>query len=250
MTTCFVVQFGPMCLAAADTRFTAAGSTGLPPEHWDAADLPVITESGAEHVLPYRFRKIRQLDRGWAVLAGCFVTGKRMLDLLSRQRAHSSQSAAQVLREGAAAELEALEADPDAGQGLYSSRLLGVPASSERQGVWVAHLDRSDGYTVAAMPSFAMNWPASIAPAVQQAAEQAFFAQLDSMTHLASAVRAAAVLIGAARSAFDSSAVVQIGLTWQKSPTEFQSRYLQGHADDIARMSDEEVLANWEVLET
>lgn len=181
-------------------------------------------------------------------MAGCFVTGDRMLKLLSRERAQSAEHAAQVLEEGAAAELAALEADRDAGEGLYSSRLLGVPANWERQGVWVAHLDRAEGYTVATLPSFVMNWPTAIAPAEQHAAQQRFFDEMNAMTHLAGAVRAAAVLIGEARSAPDSSAVVQIGLTWQQSPTEFQSRYLHGHVDEIATMTNDEISARWEVL--
>jgi hypothetical protein len=95
-----------------------------------------------------------------------------------------------------------------------------------------------------------MNWPASIPPTHQQDAEKHFFSELKAMAHIADAVRAAAVLIGTARSAPDSSAVAQIGVTWQQGPNEFQSRYLHGHVDELASMSNEEIMSRWEALPT
>jgi hypothetical protein len=175
-----------------------------------------------------------------------------MLNLLNREHATSATHATDILRQGASAELAELaelEAIPEVGvTGLYSSRLLGVPANTDRTGVWIAHLDRTDGYTLTTAPQFAMNWPASTSPGQQVTAEQRFFNELASMSHLADAVRAAATLIGTARTAPDSSLIVQIGLTWQQSPTEFQTRYFHGHADEIATMTNDEISARWEVL--
>lgn len=137
MTACFVVQFGPVCLAAADTRISLDGRSGLPPPNWDSADLPLTTAVGLDHVIPYRFRKIRQLHRGWAVEAGCYVTGARMLNLLNREQPASADDVAQILNRSASAELTILEDMPDAGHAyqLYNSYLLGVPANSDRTGV-------------------------------------------------------------------------------------------------------------------
>lgn len=149
MTACFVVQFGPMCLAAADTRIFADASSGLPPATWDSTDLPITTAAGLDRVIPYRFRKIRQLNRGWAVTAGCFVTGERMLNLLNRDQASSVDHAAQILTRSASAELSILENMPDMeGAHLYTSCLLAVPANMDRTGAWIAQLDRAAGYTI------------------------------------------------------------------------------------------------------
>jgi len=67
------------------------------------------TASGAAYVLPYRFRKIRQLDRSWAVMAGSYIIGQRMLDLLNRERSSSASHAQEILQRGATAELALLE---------------------------------------------------------------------------------------------------------------------------------------------
>jgi hypothetical protein len=149
MTACFVVQFGPMCLAVADTRIFADASSGLPPATWDSTDLPITTAAGLDRVIPNRFRKIRQLNRGWAVTAGCFVTGERMLNLLNRDQASSVDHAAQILTRSASAELSILENMPDMeGAHLYTSCLLAVPANMDRTGAWIAQLDRAAGYTI------------------------------------------------------------------------------------------------------
>lgn len=249
MTACFVVQFGNVCLAAADTRISADGSSGLSPAIWDSADLPFTTASGHSYVIPYRFRKIRQLSRGWAVTAGSHATGERMLNLLNREQVTSAEQAAQVLSRSASAELTILENMSDAGgSGLYDSRLLGVPANLDRTGVWIAQLDRSTGYTVSTAQGIAMNWPSTIPVAQQTSAQEAFVSALNSMTHVAVAIRAAAALIAAARAAPDCSPVVQIGLTWQQSQTEFQARYFHGHVDEIAVMTNDEIMSRWEVL--
>lgn len=249
MTACFVVQFGPMCLAAADTRVFADESSGLPPSIWDSADLPFTTASGLAYVISYRFRKIRQLNRGWAVTAGCFVTGERMLNLLNRDQAASAAQVAKILNFSAYDELKDLENLPDTdGAQLYSSSLLGVPANSDRTGVWIAQLDRSAGYAVTTAKEIAMNWPSTISTEQKDRAQKSFAKALTSMTHMADAVRAAAALIGAARTAPDCSAVVQVGLTWQQGPTEFQARYFHGHVDDIETMTNEQIVSRWEVL--
>lgn len=250
MTACFVVQFGPLCMAAADTRISAHESGGVPAAIWDAADLPLTTAAGLNHVIPYRFRKIRQLNRGWAVDAGCHVTGDRMLNLLNREQAASADQTAQILGQSASVELTILENMPDvtADAQLYNSYLLGVPANLDRTGVWVAQLDRASGYAVSTAREIAMNWPLAIPAAERDRAQQAFATALKSMTHMADAVRAAAALIGAARAAPDCSAVVQIGLTWQLSPAEFQARYFHGHVDQIAAMTNDEIVSRWEVL--
>lgn len=249
MTTCFVAQFGPFCLAAADTRFSAEESTDLFPAVWDAADLPLTTASGTNHVLPYRFRKIRQLAQGWAVMAGCFVTGQRMLDLLQRERSSSAADSLEILQRGWAAELATLGAMPDVSRaGLYVSRLLGVPANADRTEVWIGQLDETAGYTIAIEPQFAMNWPTAISPAQQTEAQAAFFSSLTSFNHVADILRTSAVLIGTARTAPDSSPFAQIGITWQSGEMEFASRYLHGHVDEIAAMANDEIIGRWEVL--
>lgn len=235
-------------MAAADTRFSADVGSGLPPSTWDSADLPLTTAAGNNYVLPYRFRKIRQLHRGWAVTAGCFVTGARMLDLLNREHTTFADHAAQILNQSAGAELTALEEMPDIGGAqIYDSYVLGVPATLERTGVWIAHLDRTSGYTVSTAQEIAMNWPSAISLADQDAAQKAFAIACRSMTHIADLVRAAATLIGAARAAPDSSAIAQIGLTWQ-GPTNFEACYIDGHVDDITAMTNAELVARWEVL--
>jgi len=250
MTTCFVAQIGPFCLAAADTRISAEGSTGLPSSIWDAADLPFTTDAGHVGTIPYRFRKIRKLDRGWAVIAGSFVTGDRMLNLLSREEAASANQASEILTRRASEEIAVLESSTslDSAQ-IYTSFLLGVPATVDRTGVWCAQLDRTTGYTVTELPNFAINWPLSVPTTLREEAQQAFAASLSLMPGAAGVIRAAAALIGAARSVPDSSPIVQIGLTWQSSPTDYQARYFHGHIDEIAGMTNDEIASRWETLQ-
>lgn len=253
MTTCFVAQFGSVCMAAADTRFSAEGGMGLPPSTWDSADMPLTTATGNNYLLPYRFRKIRQLHLGWAVTAGCFATGDRMLTLLTQEHTKSADHAAQILNQSAAIELTALEEMSDVTSGsdqIYKSLLLGVPATLDRTGVWIASLDRSSRYTVSTAPRIAMNWPLAIPPVEQEAAQNAFAAACTLATDIAGLIRAAGALIGAARTAPDSSPIAQIGVTLQVGLTDFEARYFHGHVDEIAAMTNGEIVARWEILET
>lgn len=247
MTTCFVAQIGPFCLAAADTRISAEGGTGLPSHTWDAADLPFTTESGQAGVIPYRFRKIRQLDRGWAVMTGNFFIGDRILDLLSRERASSATHTSQILAVRAPDQIALLELGRDIVLG-YDSVLLGTPANVDRTGVWVAELDHNTGYAVTSLPNFAVSWPTSIPTQLQEDAQRAFAASLPVQSDAAGIMQAAAVLIGAARSAPDSSPFIQVGVTWQSITSEYQARYLQGHVDEIAAMTPTEIASRWDKL--
>lgn len=247
MTTCFVTQLGPICMAAADTRFSAGGNSS--PSTWDSSDLPVSVSGGNSYILPYRFRKIRQLYRGWAVIAGCFVTGDRILSLLDRERVESAEHAARILDRSAGAEFAALETLPDIkGDDLYKSRLLGVPASSERVGVWIADLDKSGGYNVSTASQIAINWPSTVSASEQDAALATFGAACRSALGIPDFIRAAAALIGAARAAPDSSPIAQIGVTWQVGPADFQARYFHGHVDEISAMTSDDIVSRWEVL--
>ncbi|MNL94777.1 hypothetical protein D3C81_45690 [compost metagenome] len=249
MTTCFVTQLGPICMAAADTRFSAEGSSAFPASAWDSSDLQVSVSGGNSYILPYRLRKIRKLYRGWAVTAGCFVTGDRMLAVLDREGADSAEHAVRILDRSAGRELAALEAMPDInGSEIYRSRLLGVPATSGRTGVWIADLDQSTGYNVSTASQIAINWPLTISTPEKDAAIAAFDAACSSALGIPDFVRAAAAMIGAARSAPDSSPVAQIGVTWQVGPSEFEARYFHGHVDEIAAMTSDDIVSRWEVL--
>lgn len=249
MTTCFVTQLGPISIAAADTRLSSDGSIGLPPSTWDSSDLPLSISNGNSYTLPYRFRKIRQLCKGWAVIAGCFVTGDRMLALLNLEGVTSAEHAVRILNRSAGPELAALQSMSDVNDDeIHKSWLLGVPATSDRTGVWKAHLDQPRGYTVSIEPQFAMNWPSTISDLEKEAAFAAFCAACESALGIPDFIRAAAALIGAARSAPDSSSIAQIGVTWQVDPSEFQSRYFHGHVDDIAAMNSDDIVSRWEVL--
>lgn len=207
-----------------------------------------MTATGADYVLPYRFRKIRQLDRGWAVMAGSYITGQRMLDLLSREESSSALHAQEILHRGATAELALLEEMPDIGPSIQPSVLMGTPANADRTGIWVAQRNEGSEYTVQIAPDFAINWPSSILPEQKTEAQQAFFSSLNSFNHMGDLVRASAMLIGAARGAPDSSSFVQIGITWQSSETEFEARYIAGHVDEIAAMTNDEIAERSETL--
>lgn len=248
MTTCFVAQFRGISLAAADTRLSIDDGSGQSAARWDAADLPVQTCSGIDHIFPYDYRKIRQLDRGWAVAAGSYVTGVQMLNLLQRERSASAEQAADVLKTKASAEFAALQAMPDIGEALYVSRILGAPAASDRSGVWMAQIEGTPEYTVQTAPEFAMNWPTAIPADQITAAQEAFFSRLRASTSIPDIIRAAATLIGSAREAADSSAFAQIGITWQSGETEFQARYVHGHVDELAALTNEEISARWQTV--
>lgn len=248
MTTCFVAQFRGISLAAADTRLSINDGSGKSAARWDAADLPVQTSSGIDHIFPYEFRKIRQLNRGWAVAAGSYPTGVQMLNLLQRERSATAEQAAEILRTKASAEFEAMRAVPDMGENLYVSRILGTPAAPDRSGVWMAQTVGTPEFTVQTAPEFAMNWPTSIAADEITAAQEAFFSRLNASTSIADMIRAAATLIGSARAAADSSAYAQIGITWQSGETEFQARYVHGHVDELAALTNEEISARWRIV--
>lgn len=249
MTTCFVLQFGTVCLAAADTRISAAGSTGLPAATWDAADMPTENENGTCFIIPYRFRKIRQLRFGWAVTAGTYISGDHVLGVLNRHQANGAAHVQEILHEEGPNGLHCLANLPHGeASGPLQAQILGVPANQDRTGVWVAHIDRTAAATVDSFPSFARNWPESLSVGQKAEAEERFSNALSSFSHMGDLVRAAADLIGSARSAPDSGPIVQIGLTWQVTPTDFETRYIDGHVDEIAGMTNDEILREWEVL--
>lgn len=248
MTTCFVAQFRGISLAGADTRLSIDDGSGQSAARWDAADLPVQTRSGIDHIFPYQYRKIRQLNRGWAVAAGSFITGIQILNLLQRERSASAEHAAEILKTKSSAEFAALQAMTDIGEGFYVSRILGAPAAPDRSGVWMAQSEGTPEYTVQTAPDFVMNWPTAIPVEQRMAAQHAFFARLNASTSIPDILRAAATLIGSARAAADSSAFAQIGITWQSGETEFQTRYVQGHVDELAAQSNDEIIARWQTL--
>jgi hypothetical protein len=246
MTTCFVAQLGRLCIAAADTRLSDdIEGTAL---DGDKNDLIVTSKGGLQIHVPFKFRKIRRLGRGWGVIAGCFVTGDRMLNLLNREGAASQLHSAEVLAKGTATELAVLESfEGEVGDGLYSSLLLGVTVGDGHDTVWAAELSKEAGYTLSNQGQFAINWPASIPEEVRKLATNEFFASVETSS-VEGLVRAAAQLIGAARSAPDSGTIAQVGFTIQLSPTEFESVYIEGDIDTIVLMSDDSIRALAEAI--
>jgi hypothetical protein len=248
MTTCFVFRADSLCLAAADTRISDNLDHQSLDVH-DNADVRFVTPSGQEWIVPIRMRKIRQTGRGWGAMAGCVVTGERMLSVLSRERASSPEHVAEVLLRQTPtrmAELEALVGGD--GSWLYSSILMGVSTVSEVAGVWCAELDRVSGYQLTFPAVFQMNWPLSIQEDEKAAARDQFFISVDTASCVEDVIRAAATLIGAARTSPDSSSIVQIGVTVQEGEDSFESRYLHGHVDEIVGMTNERLRAAWESL--
>ncbi|WP_156403727.1 MULTISPECIES: hypothetical protein [unclassified Massilia] len=248
MTVCFVAQFGPICVAAADTRISGALDDSLPSYIWDAADMPITTPTGEYCLVPIRFRKIRQIGRGWAVSAGSHTKGKRALDMLCSEAAFGVDQVTDVLNHMSGD----IKTEPGSPRSVEEdlSFILGVSVEASGRGVWCASNNDPASYAVSDSMQFAINWPTSIAPELGANATDVFKKSLDPFRGVASIVRSAARLIGAAQSAPDCSPVAQIGVTWMVSDAEYQTRYIAGNVDELSHATNDQIQELWEVLPT
>jgi len=249
MTACFVVQHRILCLAAADTRLSITNESGHVPTTSDLSDIHISDQVGNSIFVPYRYRKIRRVGRGWAVAAGTFISGKAMLDLLSAEEAFEIERAKHTLQNLAPARLVDLESTiGGACFGSDGSRIIGVSVDEFERGAWVADYGNESGYLVSPVGNFGMNWPSSIPALDQDNAQTQFFEAVENLDDIGDAIRGAAALIGAARAAPDCSQNVQIGLTVHDTPTEFHMRYLEGPIDEILSLTNEQIRMRWEIL--
>jgi hypothetical protein len=248
MTVCFVAQVGPICVAAADTRISGALVGSLPALIWDSADMPVTASTGESVVVPYRFRKIRQIGRGWAVTAGSHKNGSRVLDMLCKAAAFGSDQAADILERAAAnttAEMASLSMTEN-----DQSSVMGASVCADGRGVWYAKSDDIGRYAVFDNAQFAISWPRTIAPELGAAASETFKHSLANVNGMFGVVRSAVKLIGAARDAPDCSPVAQVGITWLADDGDYQTRYIADNVDELASATDDHIRQLWEVLPT
>ena len=235
MTVCFVKQYGVLCMVAADTRLSIdVGGTELARQ--DIGDLTVNDQFGNTLVVPYKYRKIRPVGRGWAASAGTFITGSHMLDALQAAQAFEPELAVRTIRAATPAYVaEFAQANGDA---IYTAPIMGVAVADNGEGAWLAELHPETGYSLTQTRDFFSNWPKSI-PDLFQPSFDTFSEALENAKNIGDAVRAAAAFIGAARACPGCGPHVQIGFTVHENPDKFRMGYIEGAVDDIIEMSTE-----------
>lgn len=248
MTFCFVISTPGLVLAAADTRVVLRDERGVPYVHDGPNDLSVeLTKLGREMVIPYRWRKLRFLGGGWAVVAGDLASGSLVLDELRDARAaRFEQARAHLSQVSDALEARAVRETGVQPEELRKTLVIGAEYVDAASSVWTVGMAPSDPRTNANRGQFAANTPVDVPAPAWMAAQQVFYDEIGLSFQRrigVDFVKAAAKLIGqVSRHTQEASACAQIGVTLKDPGGVLVSRYFDGPVEDLLRIGPHDYL--------
>jgi hypothetical protein len=242
MTCCFAICLPNLTLAAADTR-VGINADGRQIMH-DGPHPITIESDGSQQpiVLPYRYRKIRKIDTGWAVYAGSYASGTPAVDKLKSQKAILFTQARNSLRsDPELISRLALETGMDK-TSLSKTTIIGAPFGHSSR-VWTLPLDPLDTSSVnrgAKAGGHAINWPYDVPMnervsamgrlhGILRSAGSSIFIYAKAMSD---------VIATAARHAADAGPYIQLGITIATNSGLPQSYYFEGHTSDLESMDE------------
>lgn len=252
MTFCLVLAVPGISLAAADTRVNLIHQGNGPSDNDGPEDFVVsVADRGYQVRIPFRFRKLRPLSRGWITSAGDYLLGKVLLDLLARADTCDAESVIKLLDEAyplAASQIE--QATGFAKEQLSRTALMGAPFIGDPK-VWMINFSTADK-SLPSVGQYCANWPTEVPDEIKAQAIQAFEWQVRSANgarNIAALAKAAVQLIATAQQHSQNVGVyAQVGITVGSPDGMNASYYVEGCSDDLLGLSDGKLEDNMERL--